>query len=117
MAEETHGPSAPIRADEASSALPRKKGKSKDKKGKKDKKPDDWDTNKTDAGARERVNPQFVRYYQSQLAPLLSGEDDWELLDAKLRVPLPITFRFSGSPEDAEPSVLARYRSLARSSA
>ena len=92
---------------DAAAALPRKQ-----RKGKKGKPPkvDDWDANRTNADSETRahVNQQFVRYYQSQLAPLLTGDDDWAALDAKLRLPLPITFRFSGSPGDAAPEVLAR---------
>ena len=45
-------------------------------------------------------NEDFEKYYRSQLAPLL--HDGWETLEAALRTALPVSWRISGAPADAE---------------
>ena len=51
------------------------------------------------AELRKFENPAFVTYYKSQLQ---LSDDEWASMEASLRSPLPVTFRFSGNGKSAK---------------
>ena len=55
--------------------------------------------------ARLQENEAFCSYYRSQLAPVLA-DGEWDAMEACMRTPLPVTFRISGAPDDADAHAL-----------
>ena len=48
------------------------------------------------AGDPAMHSPPFTEYYRNQLAPLFHSSGDWETFETVLRLPLPVSFRFTG---------------------
>ena len=87
-----------------SDAPPAKKAKKDktDRKGKKQQQQQQQDAGSKpvigQAALRVLENPAFATYYKSQLQ---LDDAEWEVLEASLRSPLPVTWRFSGYDENA----------------